>query len=358
MQAQLSSGGFNVVADGASLVCREAIENQADGLAATMHQLAQQLDEVFAVQGALVRTEPELSARTYRRGSRDRLTLPRPIDDRSVPAQPPRLSMNGVGAKARFVPKQNLRPVALGLLGQRRIRVLLPQGNRLGIPLIRALQRLLRGQLQLRQQGAYRGDAQIHSELLLDQKRDDRARPQTEIQSVLTRVAAIDPAKYLSLLGRGQAARPTARASRTQCSQAVAAPSGHVHPLVDRRAIESVGPDHDTRILAFAHPPDRHETNLLQRGMVERAAINLHRTLYQQWLRQVRSIRLTYRLVSNLDGAEWRIPAPRMKMRESHIVPLARQAIAILRDLAPVTGPNGYVFPGLHDSNRPMSENA
>jgi integrase len=61
-----------------------------------------------------------------------------------------------------------------------------------------------------------------------------------------------------------------------------------------------------------------------------------------------------------LDGAEpeWRIPAERMKMGELHIVPLARQAVAILRDLRELTGPDGYVFPALTDSNRPMSENA
>lgn len=60
----------------------------------------------------------------------------------------------------------------------------------------------------------------------------------------------------------------------------------------------------------------------------------------------------------NLELAEWRIPAARMKMREAHIVPLASQALTILQDLAPVTGPNGYVFPGMRDSNRPMSNNA
>jgi integrase len=60
----------------------------------------------------------------------------------------------------------------------------------------------------------------------------------------------------------------------------------------------------------------------------------------------------------DLDGAEWRIPEERMKMREYHLVPLSRQAVTILRDLHPVTGPDGYVFPGLRDPNRPMSENA
>jgi integrase len=61
-----------------------------------------------------------------------------------------------------------------------------------------------------------------------------------------------------------------------------------------------------------------------------------------------------------LDGKEpeWRIPAERMKMGELHIVPLASQAVAILTDLRAITGPDGYVFPGLTNSNRPMSENA
>jgi integrase len=42
----------------------------------------------------------------------------------------------------------------------------------------------------------------------------------------------------------------------------------------------------------------------------------------------------------NLDGAQpkWRIPAQRMKMRETHIVPLSRQAVGILRELVVITG--------------------
>jgi integrase len=50
-----------------------------------------------------------------------------------------------------------------------------------------------------------------------------------------------------------------------------------------------------------------------------------------------------------LDGEqpEWRIPAERMKMREAHIVPLARQSIKILRELHPITGRQRYVFPAI-----------
>jgi integrase len=68
----------------------------------------------------------------------------------------------------------------------------------------------------------------------------------------------------------------------------------------------------------------------------------------------------------DLDKAEWRIPAERMKAREQHIVPLARQAIEILRELEPLTnrGLTGkpdaprYVFPGAQSRLRPMSNNA
>jgi integrase len=58
------------------------------------------------------------------------------------------------------------------------------------------------------------------------------------------------------------------------------------------------------------------------------------------------------------DSPEWRIPAERMKMGELHIVPPSKQAVSVLRDLHPVTGPDGYVFPSLTNANRPMSENA
>ena len=69
----------------------------------------------------------------------------------------------------------------------------------------------------------------------------------------------------------------------------------------------------------------------------------------------------------DLDEAEWRIPAYRMKMREPHIVPLSRQAVDILRELEPLTNRRvlsikpdapSFVFPSARSSERPMSENA
>jgi len=58
----------------------------------------------------------------------------------------------------------------------------------------------------------------------------------------------------------------------------------------------------------------------------------------------------------DLDGAEWRIPASKMKMKVEHLVPLAHQAVAILKELRLITGHGRYVFPSLR-SQACMSEN-
>lgn len=59
----------------------------------------------------------------------------------------------------------------------------------------------------------------------------------------------------------------------------------------------------------------------------------------------------------NLETAEWRIAAERMKMKERHIVPLSRQAIELFREIHPLTGDGRYVFPSIRSYARPMSEN-
>jgi integrase len=55
--------------------------------------------------------------------------------------------------------------------------------------------------------------------------------------------------------------------------------------------------------------------------------------------------------------AIWRIPEEKMKMREIHLVPLSRQALAILEELRPLTGSSRYLFPSQRSWARPMSEN-
>ena len=59
----------------------------------------------------------------------------------------------------------------------------------------------------------------------------------------------------------------------------------------------------------------------------------------------------------DLDAAEWRIPASKMKMKVDHLVPLSTQAVTLLRSVQPITGHGRYVFPSLRTGERPMSEN-
>lgn len=47
----------------------------------------------------------------------------------------------------------------------------------------------------------------------------------------------------------------------------------------------------------------------------------------------------------DLERAEWRIPAERMKMREVHIVPLSRQALELLKELQSLSGGQRWLFP-------------
>lgn len=54
---------------------------------------------------------------------------------------------------------------------------------------------------------------------------------------------------------------------------------------------------------------------------------------------------------------EWRIPAEKMKMGVMHLVPLATQAIHIIRELHPYTNYSKYLFPSVVSASEPMSDN-
>ncbi len=58
----------------------------------------------------------------------------------------------------------------------------------------------------------------------------------------------------------------------------------------------------------------------------------------------------------DFEAAEWRYLVT--KTNTPHIVPLARQAIEILRELQPLTGNSRFVFPSARSFIRPMSDNA
>jgi len=65
-----------------------------------------------------------------------------------------------------------------------------------------------------------------------------------------------------------------------------------------------------------------------------------------------------------MDTASWRalgpthvlLPRQKMKMRRPHRVPLASQALAMLRELQKITGGSGYLFPSMRSWHRPISD--
>jgi integrase len=60
----------------------------------------------------------------------------------------------------------------------------------------------------------------------------------------------------------------------------------------------------------------------------------------------------------DFEAEQWNIPGEKMKMKDPHIVPLSRQAIAVLKELHLLTANSKYVFPCHRSPLRCMSENA
>ncbi|UKY36602.1 tyrosine-type recombinase/integrase [Pantoea dispersa] len=58
----------------------------------------------------------------------------------------------------------------------------------------------------------------------------------------------------------------------------------------------------------------------------------------------------------NLETGIWEIPAERMKMRRPHIVPLSTQALALFKQLKPITENYPYIFIGRNSRDKPISK--
>lgn len=96
-------------------------------------------------------------------------------------------------------------------------------------------------------------------------------------------------------------------------------------------------------------------------GPIVRAALKLAPLLFQR----PGELRGAAWAEIDLDAALWTIPAARMKRGKDgkengdpHLVPLSTQAVAVLRDLHPLTGHGVMVFPGERNHARPISENS
>ena len=58
----------------------------------------------------------------------------------------------------------------------------------------------------------------------------------------------------------------------------------------------------------------------------------------------------------DFSAAEWHIPAPRMKMKVKHIVPLSKQVLDILEELRQLTGTGRFLFPSMRANSAPISD--
>jgi integrase len=181
-------------------------------------------------------------------------------------------------------------------------------------------------------------------------------------------VAEVEAPQLLATLRRVEArgVRELAHSLREACGQvfdhAVAMEVCKTNPArALRRSLKAV----QTKHMAAVLEPDK--AGALMRSIVAyegqpttRTALHLSALLFQRPgnMRQMKWAEL------DLDGGTWTIPAAMMKRtREGkvngrpHLVPLAPQAVAMLRDLHPLTGHGQYVFPSLLTGERPMSEN-
>ncbi len=135
---------------------------------------------------------------------------------------------------------------------------------------------------------------------------------------------------------------------------AIATGRAERNPVPDLRgAIKTAVTKHHAYLKAVDLPP------FLERLANYDGAAETKLALRLLLLTFVRTTELRAALWSEIDfeTAEWRIPAERMKMKQAHIVPLSRQAIAVLRELQQHTGNREFLFPNHHNSIRYMSEN-
>jgi len=181
-------------------------------------------------------------------------------------------------------------------------------------------------------------------------------------------IADIDAPELLTVLRRvtARGAIETAHRLKDACGQVfrygIASGACTRNPAADLR--DALPPVPTRHLAAIVEPKKAAE---LLRAMgdyaghpITRAALALSALLF---LRPGELRQLEWAWV-DLDDAQVTIPGALMKRRKDeklngapHIVPLAPQAVAIFRDLHPLTGAGRYVFPSLQSKDRPMSEN-
>lgn len=125
-------------------------------------------------------------------------------------------------------------------------------------------------------------------------------------------------------------------------------------PVVDLKG--SLPPRNVKHFAAFTEPEQvagfLRSLDSLKSGITVQTAVKLAPLLFcrPSELRKMRWDEL------DLENARWEYFVG--KVKKDHLVPLSKQAIALLRELQPISGHLPYVFKGGRDPKRPMSESA
>lgn len=177
-------------------------------------------------------------------------------------------------------------------------------------------------------------------------------------------IGEIDAPEILEVIRKVEArgAMDISRRMRQGCGQvfryAIANGWAKRDPAADLRGALKPKP----RVRHMARLADREMPDFfrrLSRYDGERLTVLALRFTILTWVRTSETRLATWAEFEGLDGPEplWRIPAGRMKMHREHLVPLSRQAVAVIRELEAMRC-SDFVFP--HDRkprHLPMSQN-
>lgn len=175
-------------------------------------------------------------------------------------------------------------------------------------------------------------------------------------------VAAITAPKLIAMAKKIEArgALDIAKRSLQTCGQILR--YAVAHGLIERNPSTDVKPSDALKSRKkenYARLDGRELPELLRKIEVYQGAIRTRLALKLIALTFVRTSELIEARWSefDLDAAEWRIPAERMKMRTPHVVPLSSQALEVVQQLHELRLLSPMVFPGERDHEKPMSNN-
>jgi len=171
-------------------------------------------------------------------------------------------------------------------------------------------------------------------------------------------IAEIDAPEILSVLKRidGRGARFTAHRVRSEISRIFryAIKEGYCKADPARDLLDAIPPAQTTHFAAITEPAKVVEMLRAFDGFSGTFPVLCALRLAPMVFVRPGELRQAKWSQFDLDKGEWRYLVT--KTKTEHLVPLAMQAVAILRELRALTGNGPYVFPGARDRNRPMSD--